>query len=83
MRETIDKKTKIIFLVILLVVLAVVGYYCFLVNRDVKVQEESTLSTVQVVLSRDLKYNYPPSPKEVMKYYLEITKCMYNEDCTE
>ena len=53
MRETIDKKTKIIFLVTLLVVLAVVGYYCFLVNRDTKVQEESTLSTVQVVLSRD------------------------------
>ena len=83
MRQTIDKKTKNIFLIIILLIVAVVGYYCYLVNREEKVQQETTLSTVQVVLSRDLKHDYPPSPKEVMKYYMELTKCMYNEDCTE
>ena len=83
MRDTVDKKTKIIFLVILFVALAVVGYYCFLVNRDTKEQKENTVSTVQAVLARDLKHDYPPSPKEVLKYYQQINKCLYNEECTE
>ena len=29
---------------------------------------------------RNLDINYPPSPKEVVKYYCEITQCFYNEE---
>ena len=32
---------------------------------------------------RDLERNYPQTPKEVIKYYSEITKCFYNEEYTE
>ena len=83
MRDTVDKKTKIVFLVILFAALLVVGCYCYLVNRDAKEQKENTVSTVQAVLARDLKHDYPPSPKEVLKYYQQINKCLYNEECTE
>ena len=83
MRETVNKKTKTIFLLILLAAVAVVAYYTYLVNRDTKAQEEAAVSVVQTVLARDLKYNYPPSPKEVVKYYMEINKCLYNEPCDE
>ena len=41
------------------------------------------LTAVQEVLTRDLQKNYPQTPKEVIKYYSEITKCFYNEEHTE
>lgn len=41
------------------------------------------LTRVQEVLSRDLERNYPQTPKEVVKYYSEITQCFYNEEYTE
>lgn len=42
---------------------------------------EST--AVQKVLQKDLERNYPPTPKEVVKYFAEITKCFYNEEYSE
>ena len=32
---------------------------------------------------RDLESNYPPTPREVVKYYAEITRCFYGEDYTD
>ncbi len=41
------------------------------------------MTKVQEVLSRNLETNYPQTPKEVIKYYSEIMKCFYNEECNE
>lgn len=41
------------------------------------------LTAIQQVLSRNLGTNYPQTPKEVLKYYSEITQCFYNEEWTE
>lgn len=41
------------------------------------------LTAVQQVLSRNLETNYPQTPKEVIKYYSELTKCFYNEKYSE
>lgn len=41
------------------------------------------MTKVQEAISRNLETNYPQTPKEVIKYYSEITKCFYNETCTE
>ncbi len=80
------KRSGIISLVVLFVVLAaIVASYAFHINRkaaqDVEKVVEST--AVQKVLMKDLERNYPPTPKEVVKYFAEITKCFYNEDYTE
>ena len=48
-----------------------------------KPEDYVQLTKVQEVLSRNLQTNYPQTPKEVMKYYSEITKCFYNEKYTE
>ena len=37
----------------------------------------------QKALSRNLQSNYPPSPREVVKYFSEITQCFYNEEHTD
>lgn len=33
-----------------------------------------------VLLARNLEKDYPPTAREVLKYYCRITKCLYNDD---
>lgn len=73
---------KLVITFICLIVL-LVGYYAYLANKDREEKEEAKMTPVQEVLSRDLQYDYPPTVKEVIKYYNEIVKCFYNEECTE
>lgn len=80
------KKQNGIKIVIIFVVLALaLGVYYFrLSNRTRRADEKDVQSTaVQEVLLRDLSHNYPPTPKEVVKYYSEISKCFYNETYSE
>ncbi len=74
-------KAKKIIIVIVLVAL-VGGYYFYLSNYHDK-QEEMMVTAVQDVLLRNLDDDYPPTPREVLKYYSDITKCLYNEEYTE
>ena len=80
------KKSGGIKIVIIGIVLAalVIGYYFYLSNKTQKAEEEVVESTqVQTVLMRDLEKNYPPTPKEVLKYFNEISTCFYNEKYTD
>ena len=70
-------------IVIVLLMVAVVGYYCYLVNRSGEATKEPELTAAQEVLLRDMERSYPPTPKEVVKYYNEIMKCFYNEECSQ
>jgi len=72
-------KGVIMALLIALVIGAIVYRFA---NTDSKSGEEVDLvevSAVQQVLSRNLATNYPQTPKEVVKYFGEISKCYYNE----
>ena len=80
------KRSSGIKIVIIGIILAaiVLGYFYYLGNRDRQQTEEAVAATVvQSVLMRDLEYNYPPTPKEVVKYYSEITECFYNEEYSD
>lgn len=41
------------------------------------------MTVVETTLSRDLGKDYPPTPKEVIKYYNEILRCLYNEESSD
>lgn len=69
--------------VLMVLILLVVGYYCYLVNRSNRSADENTPTTVENVLLRDLEHNYPPTPREVIRYYNDVIKCFYNEDCSQ
>lgn len=69
------------FIVILIV--GVIGYYAYLSNRNREAVDEANMTAVQSALSRDLEMDYPSTPKEVIKYYNQILKCLYNEECTD
>ena len=71
------------FIIIIVLLLLVVGYYYYLSNRNMQKEENVEITEVQELLLRDLNRNYPPTPKEVVKYYFDITKCLYNEKLSE
>lgn len=71
-------------LVILLMVVAMVGYYYYLSNKGRQNNiEEVEMSVAQELISRNLSTKYPNSPREVVRYYSDITRCFYNEEYTE
>ena len=74
---------KIIIIGAVLAVL-VVGYYFYLSRKAEDREEETVESTaVQLVLNRDLSKSYPPSPKEVVRFFNDVTQCFYNESYTD
>ena len=79
-------KVIIVFLVFVLFCVAVF-FYAANRSKDGEGLTESTESKVmtatQEVLARNLETNYPPTPKELLKYYSEITRCFYSEKYTD
>ena len=70
--------------VLLLLVAMMVGYYYYLSNRESQKEAKvPKLTVAQELIARDLTNNYPPTPKEVVKFYSEITKCYYNDEHTQ
>lgn len=84
---TKKKKQSMIKVIVIFVVLALlIGIYYFRIsNRTRQADEEKDVQStaVQEVLLRNLSNNYPPTPKEVVRYYSEISKCFYNESYSE
>jgi hypothetical protein len=74
-------------IILLILACLIIGYYFYLSNRNVtETTEQSEIEVMtmsQKALARNLESNYPPSPREVVKYFSEITQCFYNEDNDE
>lgn len=83
MRTQSEKRTAGVAIVIAILIVGVVGYYCYLVNRPKEETSEKVLTATDEVLLRNLSRDYPPTVKEVIKYHNEISKCLYNEECDE
>lgn len=82
MKTKNGKMTTQVTIVVMILIVIVVGYYCYLVNRSNRADAEKAPTTVENVLLRDLEHDYPPTPKEVIRYYNSIIKCFYNEECS-
>lgn len=83
MKTKKGKFTTQSIIVLMILILGVVGYYCYLVNRSNRSADEKVPTAVENVLLRDLDNNYPPTPKEVIRFYNDIIKCFYNEKCSQ
>ncbi len=80
------KRSNVIGIIVLGVLLAaVVAGVAVSFHRRAKLAAERDVEStaVQKVLSRDLERNYPPTPKEVVKYFADITECFYNEEYSD
>lgn len=78
------KKTGIIVLSAILVVMVVVGgYYGVIRSRQTTNTEEQKLTEVEKINTRDLVKNYPSTPREVVKFYNRIITAYYAEKYTD
>lgn len=77
------KNTTKIAILFMVAIVGIVCIFAFLSNRSRQASQDAQMTNTQLVLSRDLQNNYPPTVKEVMKYYTEIQKCFYAEGCTD
>ena len=75
------KKFKLSTSIIIIVVSValIVGVFLLIMNGNAKDDEptEVEITAVQNVLLRNMENDYPPTPKEVLKYYSDITQCFY------
>lgn len=82
MKKKTNSVKNIIIAVIILVL--IVGYFLYLTNKAANTPaKEVKVTAVQDVILRNLDKDYPPTPKEVVKYYSEIRKCLYSETYTD
>lgn len=77
-------------LVLFVLVVLMAGYYYYSSNRHISSKEDAIIgesisdnSKVDTILSRDLKMDYPASPREVIELFSDITMCYHNEEYTE
>ena len=69
--------------IIAIVLIVLVGGFYFYISNIGKEEDETTVTAVQNVLLRNLENDYPSTPRELVRYYSEITKCLYNENYTD
>lgn len=79
------KSLKMIILGAIMIGLLVMFYYHVSNTKTEAKSEENTekITVVQELMMRDLEKDYPPTPKEVVKYYSDISQCYYNETYTD
>lgn len=69
--------------VLAVMVITVFALYYYLVNKVERSDPETETTAVQDVLLRNLEKDYPPTVREVIKYYNEIMSCYYSEKPSE
>ena len=79
------KKTTIIGIIgiVAIAVTVIVVFWMQSRNNQNPGEPEVDVSQVMDILLRDIDKSYPPTPKEVLKYYSEITCCFYNDTLTQ
>ena len=69
---------------LLCIVVVVGGFYLVKVRSDNDLSKDKTeLTEVQRIITKDLKNNYPATPREVVKLYNRIITAYYKEDYTD
>lgn len=69
--------------VLAVMVITVFALYYYLVNKVERSAPEVETTAVQDVLLKNLETDYPPTVREVIKYYNEIMNCYYKEKPTD
>lgn len=69
--------------VLAVMVITVFALYYYLTNKVERLSPEVETTAIQDVLLRNLETDYPPTVREVIKYYNEIMSCYYSESPTD
>lgn len=80
MKNKAGRGKIVIIMVALLLVFLVVFY--FLANRE-RPDGLTRLSATESTIQKNLDINYPQTPKAVVRYYAELSQCMYDPSNTD
>lgn len=69
--------------VIAVIFITVIALYYYLTNKIEQSEPEVETTAVEDVLLKNLETDYPPTVREVIKYYNEIMSCYYSESPTD
>ncbi len=62
----------------------IVGCYYYMTHRKtVPAEDDVEITQLQQVLSKQLDHAYPPTPREVIKFYNRIIECAYGSEYNE
>lgn len=63
------------------VIALIVGCYYYMTHRKTKAAEDDVqITQLQQVISKQLDSAYPPTPREVVKFYNRIIECAYGSE---
>lgn len=74
------KKFKYVIVAVACICLICAGFFFF--SQEAK-EDQKDLTEIEKVIVKDLKNNYPKTPREVVKFYNRIVKCYYGDEPTE
>jgi len=74
------KNAKYVIIAIACICAICAGFFFF--SEDNK-EKEKNLTEIEKVIVKDLKNNYPKTPREVVKFYNRIVKCYYGDTPTD
>ena len=81
------KKSSLVGTIVFLILLAavIIGIYLKITSGKDKGAKEipAETSEADTLIKKDLYFEYPATPREVLKLYCRITKCLYNDDLTD
>lgn len=63
----------------------IIGLYYYLSNiRETSNSNNEVRATkVQEIINRNIEIRYPPTPRELVRFFADITQCLYNENYSE
>lgn len=82
MEKKTNKWIKISFFIMLCLAVIVIGGYYYLSSRRGEDDQKDQIPTTEIdnLIAKDLETQYPGTPREVLKLYNRINRCLYNEE---
>lgn len=77
------KKTRIVILAIVIVAAICTAFYIVNNNSKKESAKEAGLTEIQKITTRNMEKDYPPTPREVIKFYNRIVKCYYGRQYSD
>ncbi len=65
-----------------MLLMGLVAVFFVLTSRKKASESLEVLSRTQETLQKDLSINYPQTPRAVVRYYAELSQCMYDSQTT-
>ncbi len=63
-----------------LVIGLIVGCYYYMTHRETREADDVVITRLHQIIDRQLDISYPPTPREVVKFYNNIIECAYSDE---